>query len=64
MATQKILLPYNFTSFDQKALDFVINFFGKSEDIEQLVSLSEDIIAGSLCGLGKSAVFERYVEFQ
>lgn len=28
---------------------------GKSEDIEQLSGLGEDIIAGSLCGLGKSA---------
>lgn len=37
MATQKLLLPYNFTSFDQKALDFVINFFGKSDDIEVTV---------------------------
>ena len=37
MATQKILLPYNFTSFDQKALDFIINFFGKSDDIEVTV---------------------------
>ena len=34
MATQKLLLPYNFTPFDQKALEFIINFFGKSEDIE------------------------------
>jgi nucleotide-binding universal stress UspA family protein len=28
------LLPYNFTRFDQKALDFVISTFGKLEDIE------------------------------
>ena len=34
MAIQKLLLPYNFTRFDQKALDFVINTFGKIEDIE------------------------------
>jgi nucleotide-binding universal stress UspA family protein len=33
MATQKLLLPYNFTSFDQKALDFVINTFGKSKNV-------------------------------
>ena len=37
MATQKILLPYNFTRFDQKALDFVINTFGNREDIEVTV---------------------------
>ncbi|MGD2188132.1 MAG: universal stress protein [Desulfobacterales bacterium] len=34
MAIQKLLLPYNFTSFDQKALDFVINTFGKSKKVE------------------------------
>ena len=33
MATQKLLLPYHFTHFDQKALDFVTNTFGKSENI-------------------------------
>ena len=37
MATQKLLLPYNFTSFDQKALDFVINAFGKLEKLEVTV---------------------------
>ncbi len=37
MATRKLLLPYNFTSFDQKALDFVINTFGKSQNIEVTV---------------------------
>jgi len=34
MATQKLLLPYNFTRFDQKALDFVINTFGKSKNVD------------------------------
>ncbi len=37
MATQKLLLPYNFTRFDQKALDFVITTFGKSAEIEVTV---------------------------
>ena len=37
MAIQKLLLPYNFTHFDQKALDFVISAFGKLEDIEVTV---------------------------
>ena len=37
MATQKLLLPYNFTRFDQKALDFVINAFGKLEELEVTV---------------------------
>jgi nucleotide-binding universal stress UspA family protein len=37
MAIQKILLPYNFTRFDQKALDFVIRTFGEIEDIEVTV---------------------------
>ena len=34
MAIQKLLLPYNFTRFDQKALDFVIRTFGDRGDIE------------------------------
>lgn len=34
MATQKILLPYNFTNYDQKALDFVIRTFAHVEDVE------------------------------
>ena len=33
MATRKLLLPYHFTQLDQKALDFVIDTFGKSENI-------------------------------
>ena len=33
MATQKLLLPYHFTRLDQKALSFVINTFGKLENI-------------------------------
>ena len=37
MATQKLLLPYNFTRFDQKSLDFVINAFGKLEKLEVTV---------------------------
>ena len=34
MAMQKLLIPYNFTSFDQKALDFVIGNFKNRDDIE------------------------------
>jgi nucleotide-binding universal stress UspA family protein len=34
MASQKILLPYNFTSYDQKALDFVIRTFAQVKDVE------------------------------
>jgi hypothetical protein len=34
MASQKILLPYNFTNYDQKALDFVIRTFTHLEDVE------------------------------
>ena len=33
MATQKILLPYNFTSHDRKAMDFVIRFFAHQNDV-------------------------------
>jgi hypothetical protein len=34
MGDQKILIPYNFTSYDQKALEFVILNFARSEHIE------------------------------
>lgn len=33
MAKLKLLLPYNFTSFDHKALDFVIATFGNSKNV-------------------------------
>jgi len=32
MASQKILLPYNFTDMDKKALEFFIKTFGLSKD--------------------------------
>jgi len=34
MAGQKILVPYNFTSYDQKALDFIIRSFAHLKDVE------------------------------
>lgn len=34
MAGQKILVPYNFTSYDQKALDFIIRTFAHLKDVE------------------------------
>ena len=34
MANQKILLPYNFTILDQKALDFAISTFAHLEHVE------------------------------
>lgn len=34
MTRQKILIPYNFTQYDQKALDFVIQTFTNQEEIE------------------------------
>jgi len=36
-------------------LEDIVGGRGRPEDVELLVSLSEDIINGSLCGLGKSA---------
>lgn len=33
MATQKVLLPYNYTLLDQKALDFVIHTFGGTQNV-------------------------------
>jgi NADH-quinone oxidoreductase subunit F len=36
-------------------LEDIVRGDGRSEDIEQLISLGEDIKAGSLCGLGRSA---------
>jgi nucleotide-binding universal stress UspA family protein len=34
MAKLKLLLPYNFTRFDQKALDFVTKTFGETKNAE------------------------------
>jgi len=34
MARQKILLPYNFTQNDRKALNFVIRTFPKGTEVE------------------------------
>ena len=34
MAAQKLLLPYNFSDSDRKALDFAISTFGHRDDIE------------------------------
>jgi hypothetical protein len=34
MTSQKILFPYNFTSYDQKALDFVVRTFVHLKDVE------------------------------
>ncbi|MBW1841476.1 MAG: universal stress protein [Deltaproteobacteria bacterium] len=34
MANQKILVPYNFTVYDQKALDFIIHTFSHLKDVE------------------------------
>lgn len=36
-------------------LEDIVSSEGKPEDMEQLISLGEDIKTGSLCGLGKSA---------
>ncbi len=33
MAGQKLLLPYNFTPQDKKALDFVVQNFGRDKDL-------------------------------
>ena len=34
MAKKRVLIPYNFTPYDEKALDFVINTFADKKDIE------------------------------
>jgi len=34
MPSQKILVPYNFTAYDRKALDFVIQVFAHLKDVE------------------------------
>ena len=34
MVRQKILLPYNFTAYDQKALDFVIRTFSDQQEAD------------------------------
>ena len=67
MAIQKILVAYNFTSLDQKALDFVTNSFGHIEgmditifhaytpvpDIETEASLVTGKLKGSLSYLSQ-----------
>ena len=37
MAAKKLLLPYNFTASDRKALDFTIRNFAHREDIEVML---------------------------
>jgi hypothetical protein len=34
MAKKRVLLPYNFTPYDERALDFVINTFADEKDIQ------------------------------
>jgi hypothetical protein len=34
MALQKILVPYNFTAYDQKAMDFLINTYLNRDDVQ------------------------------
>ena len=34
MATQKILVPYNFTAYEEKVLDFLIGTYANREDIQ------------------------------
>lgn len=34
MPSQKILVPYNFTTYDRKSLDFVIQVFAHMKDVE------------------------------
>lgn len=34
MSSQKVLVPYNFTNYDQKALDFVIRTLAQLKDVE------------------------------
>jgi len=34
MALQKILVPYNFTVYDQKAMDFLINTYLNRQDVQ------------------------------
>jgi hypothetical protein len=34
METKKILVPYNFTGNDERAIDFVVNTFGRAPDVE------------------------------
>jgi hypothetical protein len=44
MGDQKILFPYNFTSYDQKAMDFVIRNFAQSQNIE--ITLFNSYVTG------------------
>jgi nucleotide-binding universal stress UspA family protein len=57
MASQKILLPYNFTSYDEKALDFVIRTFAHLKDTE--ITLFNAHISVPAIELKESPVMEK-----
>ena len=57
MASQKILMPYNFTSYDQKALDFVIRTFAHVKDVE--ITLFNSYTAVPEIGQTDNAVMDK-----
>ncbi len=57
MASQKILLPYNFTKYDEKALDFVIRTFAHLKDTE--ITLFNAHISVPAIEMQESPVMER-----
>lgn len=57
MAKQKILLPYNFTQNDRKALNFVIRTFPKENGVE--VTLFNAYVPAPEIDLKSSPVMER-----
>jgi len=57
MARQKILLPYNFTQNDRKALDFIIRNFAKGDDVK--VTLFNAYIPVPIIDLRGSPVMEK-----
>ena len=60
MTNRKVLLPYNFTRSDQKALDFVICTFAKESGVE--ITLFNSYIPLPDFKASKSTVMERTAE--
>jgi nucleotide-binding universal stress UspA family protein len=57
MASQKVLVPYNFTNYDQKALDFVIRTLAPLKGVE--ITLFYAYTALPEIGTGEGAMMDK-----
>ena len=57
MASQKVLVPYNFTNYDQKALDFIIRTLAPLKDVE--ITLFYAYTALPEIGTGEGAMMDK-----